>query len=854
MSEKKYTIRFLDVPKEPNGLREALHAKNPLTHSSKKLSIEEADQAVMNAARKLDPNQRIDITLEIKEKSKEYTDNWKIRPILSSKLADDGLYSLLVPLLKTDDSKELRDLLNSISTKLAEVEQKEQENSDDDDPYMWHDQEQEDDENYYEDNDSESYEPQNEDYYENDNLKNRNEEENDENVTRPITGVVPQEAQQNNEYKDVEREPERSSSKDEGIVDDQEISRMFLSAQHNSPTKLSNSDDNVSRKQHETVKDYSPILIPAAQFTDVDDVFSQIPAKYEGDAFDLNTILKNLGYVDSPKNDYERSLNLALQEKADELHLNKLQTGYSKKLTKLKQDLVKNLGDYYHQINNQTVALAVNDKCREKLDQLEKEATEKKNKYIQDGQVQKKKKLDEIDAENKEKLAAYQAQLDREKQEKVKKYDVEVDTEVSSKKAYVDQEFAENSKKIRVQEQEKEIEDRNNQLNHEKFTKSQDFLSALDKTYDKYAKFYTDNLEILKKFAKNENDRIQKQKNTDLRLKEAKKQAEAEMLERKRANDLKEKEIEKQADLPKDMAAAIASALKQNTQAASYGNPNQVPYPYPPAPAYYMPPVQQQPQASQVDADTATQIKDLQKEIDRLRKQAEQKKHDDEIDSLKEELKKERAKNEASSKKSLVAKASGLAAIMALGLGSFGYFAYQNNQSQNASQSQSQAVLNKASLRRYNTNRQPKTNTQSDAKRNSTDNKNSDDDTSHTEDHSVQKSTNTVKAAVETDNNLKNYQNSKSWQQKVDALNAMLGQHDIRALKEVNDSDPSKISKLYTAITMKNDADMRRIYLSMNPNERKDLSWSARNDVALAFYNVKDWHNGWYIRYGDNQQ
>lgn len=95
--------------------------------------------------------------------------------------------------------------------------------------------------------------------------------------------------------------------------------------------------------------------------------------------------------------------------------------------------MVKNLGDYYHRINNQTVALAVNDKCREKLDQLEK-ATEKKNKYIQDGQVQKKKKLDEIDAENKEKLAAYQAQLDREKQEKVKKYDVEVDTEVSSQK------------------------------------------------------------------------------------------------------------------------------------------------------------------------------------------------------------------------------------------------------------------------------------------------------------------------------------------------------------------------------------------------------------------------------------
>lgn len=72
MSDKQYTIKFLDVPKVPKGLREALHAKNPLTHhSSKRLSLEEADEAIMQAAKILDPDQRIDIGIEVREKVKK---------------------------------------------------------------------------------------------------------------------------------------------------------------------------------------------------------------------------------------------------------------------------------------------------------------------------------------------------------------------------------------------------------------------------------------------------------------------------------------------------------------------------------------------------------------------------------------------------------------------------------------------------------------------------------------------------------------------------------------------------------------------------------------------------------------
>lgn len=118
----------------------------------------------------------------------------------------------------------------------------------------------------------------------------------------------------------------------------------------------------------------------------------------------------------------------------------------------------------------------------------------------------------------------------------------------------------------------------------------------------------------------------------DSKLEESRKQAEADRLERKRANDLKEQEIQKQGDLPKDMAEAIASALRQGQP--NYGNGNQMPYGYPLA--YYMPPVPQQvPQAQpaqvQSDPTTAKQIQDLQDEIRRLRSEKEKKAAEEKI-------------------------------------------------------------------------------------------------------------------------------------------------------------------------------------------------------------------------------
>lgn len=102
----------------------------------------------------------------------------------------------------------------------------------------------------------------------------------------------------------------------------------------------------------------------------------------------------------------------------------------------------------------------------------------------------------------------------------------------------------------------------------------------------------------------------------------------------------------------------------------------------------------------------------------------------------------------------------------------------------------------------------------------------------------------------DTLNNLNNYQAATTWAQKVDVLNACLGQHDDRALKQINDSDPSKLSQLYEAITLQQDDSVRNIWLSMTHEEKQNMSRMADSATALAFYNVSDWEHGWEARNG----
>ena len=85
---------------------------------------------------------------------------------------------------------------------------------------------------------------------------------------------------------------------------------------------------------------------------------------------------------------------------------------------------------------------------------------------------------------------------------------------------------------------------------------------------------------------------------------------------------------------------------------------------------------------------------------------------------------------------------------------------------------------------------------------------------------------------------------------KMEQLDAMLGQQDVKSLRKINKADATKTSRLYQALVDGSDSQARVLWLSMSKKERADLSKLARNSVALSFYSVSDWQHGWQAKEG----
>ncbi|MDA3768174.1 hypothetical protein PF586_06845 [Lactobacillus delbrueckii] len=85
---------------------------------------------------------------------------------------------------------------------------------------------------------------------------------------------------------------------------------------------------------------------------------------------------------------------------------------------------------------------------------------------------------------------------------------------------------------------------------------------------------------------------------------------------------------------------------------------------------------------------------------------------------------------------------------------------------------------------------------------------------------------------------------------KMEQLDAMLGQQDVKSLRKINKADATKTSRLYQALADGSDSQARVLWLSMSKKERADLSKLARNSVALSFYSVSDWQHGWQAKEG----
>lgn len=840
-------IIFKKVPKV---LREPLHARG-LLHNSPKMTAEEADDAIMEAARTLKLDEKVEIQMTIKDNE----DTWNLNPVLTNRVNYDGLYSLLSPLEEEDSTGKFSRLLNKLTGEIAQAHAKaEEERADSDDPTDWLDP---DHDNAYDEEEGNSDEESNQSA-----VTGALSEDQGESYEEDDPYASEGENKQVEENNDAEKSNESTNSEENSSTNDvieteglsfpkptkgASLSSLFRDSASDYVDEPETKENHEEEAPKAEIHEKRVSLIPSTEYLQVDDIYKQIPEDYDASIFEFKNILKNLGYVETPQDDYQRRLNLALETEIAKLKLNQLQSDYIKDLNVLKQKIRSRLSEIYRETNAHTVAVSADEKIKDTLESLKTDATAKQERYVKDGTTRKKNHLTELDNQMKEKIAKYAQELKDKQSKDQAQFSASIDKDVEAYKSLVDKQLLENTEKTRKHAIDKEINDRNNELNKARAEKTTGFLTGVNKLFDEYDNKFSNAIDALKEFAKEESKKIAQEKQHDLELaeqrknaEEARKQAEAERAEQKRANDLKEKELsikeKRQSEFPAQIAEAFAKVISEQKKAdeerakveAEENKKNQPNMPV--FPMYPFPVMNNQGSAVVMDPEADREIKELKEEIQRLKTEREKadikKEKNAEIASLKKEIEKEKRLNfqeKASKRRILVSSLSGIAAILLLGVGTFGYREYLGYQLASP-----QTVLHQSNSKKNNS----KSNTSNKAEQ-------------------AKPNTNIVKAAEETDNNLKNFQAAKTWQQKVDALNAMLGQHDVRVLKEVNDSkESSGLSRLYQAISTKNEPEIRRIFLYMSPTERKDLSWSARNDVALAFYNIKDWQNGWYARYG----
>lgn len=845
-------IRFVSVPKK---VRKELEASK-LTGRSKKMTAVEADDLIMKAAQSLEPDEKYQVGLKVTENSR----SWDLKTELSNQQANDGLYALISPLLSDDANNEklLNPLLDSISGELAKAhaERQKEEEEDNDDPSNWID-----NESTYEPNSDNNEGEINKDDNEASALagvsqaKTENKKEDNEKppVTKDSSNLESHE--EDNKKKDSENRPVIKDSSNiephgeffddsgsiDGIDQDGDSEDNNFEDEDDNALKISTTKKSEEQSKTTPVQSFKKRkihqkteLIKASDALNLDDIYNQIPAEFSDKTFDINKILKNLGYIDDPKDEYQRRLNLALEHKADELGLSQIMSDYNKDVQNIKQNVAKHLTDYYRTINEKTPALVAQEKNQATLDKLKNDAKENKKDYFDVAQSKKSNNLKTLEKELDAEVEAFTRKLVEENRSKQSKFSNDLDYEVNKHNQLVDKELFEDTKRSKQSAIEAEINQRNSKLNSERLDAANKFTKFINQSFDKFNSKFSSGSSELREFAVKENAKVDEQKARDKKAVQREKAEKARLLEHQRSNDLKAKEIDLKAknqdEFPTALAAAFVDALKESQKSEQTKSEQQVQQPMNNG---YTSIAYPYPTISNNNSDSAEIIK-LREELNHLKQERATDKvkaeSEKKLELVNQELEKEKEANQKSkASKRRNNKYSIVGAVLLLVLGAGGgyyYSTYANAISTNSSQSKVQPKETET-----NSNKVAEQSVKTpEAKKN---------------DENSQK-----KNSEETDNNLKNYQASTTWQQKVDSLNAMLGQHDIRALKEVNDSDPTGLSRLYQAICLKDEANERKIFLYMSPTERKDMSSSARSAVALAFYNVHDWGNGWYARYG----
>lgn len=563
-------------------------------------------------------------------------------------------------------------------------------------------------------------------------------------------------------------------------------------------------------------------VISYSKYTDANDILDRLPRGYDKNQFALNNIRHDLGYLDNPKDQYDQALNDKIDQALRDYSMQDIQRVYDEGLAKSKAAIVDRLKEAYNRVTKESLDKIVEGRTAAQIQQLVVKATQQKQNNQSDLSKLKENKALELKTNDEAALAEYKKQLEEKRNLALKNFNDQEELKTRNANEQIDEQLKADKAKVERVARDEEVQKRNSELDDSRTTISNDFDHAVRNNYDKNNDLFEDNLKKVQEKVQLAKEQINQQKQLDQEKAEEKRQREAEAARKERELDLKQKAIEQNeslaklqqenmAKLPEEFAKAIAAAITQN----NLENPNVkitlnndgknalVPVPH-------------------VDGE----IVDLD----------DTKKNDAPIDSESNEedseLKPETEDN-SPKKHHYKSEIISLVCLAAATLG--GTWAYTNNHSNNEQ---------KASIERSSSNSHVKKNKQSSSKQSA-----KKDIAKNQKTNAKSKTKSTPTYLTRSQAILKQYRETKTWAQKRDMLDGLLGQGDARNLKKIATIYSNPIASLYSAIANEDKAQTRDIWLSLTDDQRTEISNSAKKAVALAFYDIADWQDGWLARY-----
>lgn len=637
------------------------------------------------------------------------------------------------------------------------------------------------------------------------------------------------------------------------------------------PATKYNFDDepDAETKASVSLKDLTaPSVISLGEYAD-SSLIDKAVAAYTGESLNVNQQAKALGLTDDPKDKFDRQLNAAIISALAKHDLASARGKFLSTLGGLKNDALDDLTKYYQIINSQTLADAAGTMAEDELQDLKEEIQEENAKLLNESKNKQIVKKQQLEEETESLVEKYRAELEAKNKLTLEDFTNQCEKELESRKQENEDKYKERFDELKTEKQKAIADSRNQDL--EKYR--QDQLAALTQAaLTAFEKANGDLSRGLKEISPVIESAVKK---IDAERAAAKKEADAAMA-RQKALELRERQLAIDEFAAKEEQRVHDAELSLKRQELEYHNQLltrsfERPFDAYSAPsrhdAYTAPSrkvdaysgasqngqgrenrdhatsSEQQaddsssagpelaPDAQTAPASTNAPVKKASEESKAAESKPESLKGDDLTDRDKQHLKNFCAfaiffalsasiggacwnvyqdgdfstPTAALSSKKTAEKASAFSSSMAKS-GSNKAMSKAQKKKEIAQLEASQAKL----MKKYEKLKKTKKNTYGYA--------------------------GYMKASTSTG--------------RMEQLDAMLGQQDVKSLRKINKTNATKTSRLYQALADGSDSQARVLWLSMSKKERADLSKLARNSVALSFYSVSDWQHGWQAKEG----